>query len=366
MGTVEEWVSAPARVAGPDEGISADELRLAARNHGLPLEALRYDVTPSGLHYLLTHYDIPALDPAGWRLTVSGAVARPLALGLDDLRARPRVTHRVTLECAGNGRARLSPRPVSQPWLDEAVGTAEWTGTPLAGLLAEAGVATSAVDVAFTGADRGVERGVEQTYERGLPLAEALRDDVLLADEMNGRPLPPQHGAPVRLIVPGWYGMAHVKWLVGVTVLESEFDGFQNVTAYRLKQTADDPGEPVTRILPKALIQPPGVPDFQSRVRVLDHGVVELTGRAWSGFAPVASVEVSTDDGGTWQPAELGPQPAPYAWRSWRCEWAALPGRYELRARARDAAGHEQPVDQAWNRQGVANNHAQRVTVIVR
>ncbi|RIQ10814.1 sulfite oxidase [Jiangella rhizosphaerae] len=367
MDTVDDSVSAPARVADPGEAISVDELRLAARNHGLPLEALRYDVTPAGLHYLLTHYDIPALDPGTWRLSVSGAVARPLSLSLDDLRARPRAAHRVTLECAGNGRALLSPRPVSQPWLDEAVGTAEWTGTPLAGLLAEAGVAAGAVDVAFTGADHGFERGVEQTYRRGLPLVEALRDDVLLAYEMNGAPLPPQHGAPVRLIVPGWYGMAHVKWLVDVAVLESEFDGFQNVTAYRLKQAADEPGEPVTRILPKALIQPPGVPDFQSRVRVVDSGVVELTGRAWSGWAPVESVDVSTDDGASWRPAELGPQPGPYAWRSWRFAWTATqPGRYELRARARDAAGHEQPVDQAWNRQGMANNHAQRVTVVVR
>ena len=332
----------------------------------MPLEALRYDVTPAGLHYLLTHYDIPAVDPTAWRLTVTGAVARPLSLSLDGLRTRPRATHRVTLECAGNGRARLDPRPVSQPWLDEAVGTAEWTGTPLAGVLADAGAAADAVDVAFTGADHGIERGVEQDYRRGLALAEALRDDVLLAYEMNGRPLPPQHGAPVRLIVPGWYGMAHVKWLVGVAVLTSEFDGYQNVTSYRVKQSADEPGEAVTRILPKALLQPPGVPDFQSRVRVLDRGAVELTGRAWSGWAPVDAVDLSIDDGVSWRPAELGPQPAPYAWRSWRSTWDAAPGRYELRARAHDAAGREQPVGQAWNRQGMANNHAQRVTVVVR
>ncbi|TDC53536.1 sulfite oxidase [Jiangella ureilytica] len=366
MGTVDQWVSAPARIADPDEGISVDELRLAARNHGMPLEALRYDVTPPGLHYLLTHYDIPALDPADWRLTVSGAVTRPLSLSLADLRIRPRVTRRVTLECAGNGRARLLPRPVSQPWLDEAVGTAEWTGTPLAAVLAEAGVAATAVDVAFTGADHGIERGVEQDYRRGLTLAEAMRDDVLLVDEMNGAPLLPQHGAPVRLIVPGWYGMAQVKWLVGIEVLETEFDGYQNVTSYRVKQEPDEPGEPVTRIMPKALIQPPGVPDFQSRVRVVDHGPVVLTGRAWSGWAPVDAVEISIDDGAGWRPAELGPQPAPYAWRSWRCRWDAVPGRYELRARARDAAGNEQPVGPAWNRQGMANNHAQRVTVVVR
>nr|WP_246401021.1 sulfite oxidase [Jiangella mangrovi] len=332
----------------------------------MPLEALRYDVTPPGLHYLLTHYDIPALDPGAWRLTVSGAVARPLSLGLEDLRVRPRVTQRVTLECAGNGRARLQPRPVSQPWLDEAVGTAEWTGTPLAGVLAEAGVAATAVDVAFAGADRGFERGVEQDYRRGLSLGEAMRDDILLVDEMDGRPLPPQHGAPVRLIVPGWYGMAHVKWLVEVTVLEAEFGGYQNVTSYRLKQDADEPGEPVTRIMPKALVQPPGVPDFQSRVRVVDSGVVELTGRAWSGWAPVDTVEISVDDGVSWRPAELEPPADPYAWRLWRYVWDAAPGRYELRARARDTSGNEQPVGQAWNRQGMANNHAQRVTVVVR
>ncbi|WP_026874524.1 sulfite oxidase [Jiangella gansuensis] len=368
-----ESVSAPARVAELGEGITVDELRLAARNHGMPLEALHYDVTPVGLHYLLTHYDIPVIDPAAWRLAVDGAVPRPLSLSLDDLRAREPVTHRVTLECAGNGRARLEPRPVSQPWLDEAVGTASWTGARLADVLGEAGLRDgarlldAAVDVAFTGADRGVERGEEQVYRRGLPVAEALRDDVLLAYEMNGQPLPPQHGAPVRLVVPGWYGMAHVKWLVGVTVLDAPFDGFQNVTAYRVKREPDEPGEPVTRILPRALIRPPGIPDFQSRVRIVDRGRVVLTGRAWSGWAPVLGVDVSADGGGSWAAAELGPQPDTYAWRPWRFTWEAPePGRYALRARARDGAGHVQPVEAAWNRQGMANNHAQLVDVVVR
>src|SRR6266550_4187143 len=145
--------STRSRIAAPDEGIGLDELALAARNHGMPLEALRYDVTPAGLHYLLVHYDIPAVDPATWRLRVDGAVRRPLHLDLDALRARPRRTVRVTLECAGNGRALLAPRPVSQPWLTGAVGTAEWTGTPLAPLLVDAGLDERAVDVVFTGTD---------------------------------------------------------------------------------------------------------------------------------------------------------------------------------------------------------------------
>jgi DMSO/TMAO reductase YedYZ molybdopterin-dependent catalytic subunit len=355
-----------ARLAEPGEGIGLDELALATRNHGLPLEALRDDVTPPGLHYVLTHYDIPAVDPVSWTLEVGGAVERPLRLDLTAVRARPAHTARVTLECAGNGRARLEPRPVSQPWLLEAVGTADWTGTSLAGLLAEAGLSPGAVDVVFTGADHGVERGVEQDYARSLPVAEALRPDVLLAWDMNGGPLPPQHGAPLRLVVPGWYGMAHVKWLTRIEVLERPFDGFQNAVAYRLKTEPGDPGAPVDRIRPRALLAPPGWPDFMTRERFLRPGPVVLQGRAWSGRAPVTDVEVSTDGGLTWTPADLAPpDPAhPYAWRSWTVPWTATPGRYELVVRAGDAGGR-QPLEQEWNRQGMANNLVQRVPVTV-
>jgi len=356
-----------ARIADQGEGIGLDELALATRNHGMPLEALRYDVTPPGLHYVLTHYDIPAVDPGSWRLSISGAVERSITLGLDELMRRPEVTSRVLLECAGNGRAHYEPRPVSQPWLLEAVGTAEWTGTPLAPLLEEAGLSPDAVDVVFTGADHGVERGVEQDYARGLPVAEALRSDALLVWGMNGAPLPPQHGAPLRLIIPGWYGMAHVKWLHRIEVLERPFDGFQNATAYRLKVDAHEDGEPVTRIRPRALVAPPGWPDFMTRERFVRPGPVTLSGRAWSGRAPVRRVEVSTDGGATWADAVLAPADPehPYAWRAWSYEWTASPGRAELLARATDEAGDTQPVEQVWNRQGMANNLVQRVSVTV-
>jgi sulfane dehydrogenase subunit SoxC len=277
------------------------------------------------------------------------------------------VTQRVTLECAGNGRARLEPRPVSQPWLVEAVGTAEWTGTPLAPLLREAGIGDDAVDVAFTGADHGIERGVEQDYARGLPLAEALREDVVLAWAMNGAPLPPQHGFPVRLVVPGWYGMAHVKWLTSVEVLGRGFDGYQNAVAYRLAgEDPDDAGEPVTRIRPRALLVPPGFPDFLSRVRVVRPGRCLLEGRAWSGRSPVSLVEVSTDGGSTWAEADIDPPDPrhPYAWRRFTHSWDAEPGSYELCSRAFDGEGG-QPLEQPWNRQGMANNLVQRVGVVV-
>src|SRR4029450_3089601 len=174
-------------------GITMAELAMATRNHGMPLEALGYDGTPVGLPYLLVPFDIPEADERTWALELGGAVARPLTLTMDELRRRPQVTAPVTLECAGNGRARPGPRPISQPWLDEAVGTAEWTGTPLAPLLEEAGVGPDAVEVVFAGADGGAQGGGEHGYERSLTIEEAIRPEVLLAWGPNGQPLPPQH-----------------------------------------------------------------------------------------------------------------------------------------------------------------------------
>ncbi len=345
--------------------ITLEELQLATRNHGLPLEALRYPVTPVGLHYLLTHFDVPVV-PDGWRLRVGGQVKRELTLSLHDLRAQPPTTSVVTMECAGNGRAHLDPRPVSQPWRSEAVGTGEWTGVPLRSLLVEAGVSQRAEEVLFSGSDRGVDGGVEQAYERSLPLDEAFREDVLLAYDLNGAPLPPQHGAPLRLVVPGWYGMTNVKWLERITVLERPFDGYQQTRAYRLRRDEDDEGIPLTRIRPRALMAPPGIPDFLSRHRIVDAGPCPLEGRAWSGLAPVAAVEVSVDGGAVWTAAEVEPQLGPWAWAGWRFVWEAAPGDYELLCRARDEAGNEQPLVPEWNVGGYANNAVQRVPVTVR
>jgi sulfane dehydrogenase subunit SoxC len=363
-GKVTDSQPAGTLMTGPD--ITQNELQLAVRNHSMPLEALRYEITPVGLHYLLIHFDIPAVDPTDWALTVGGRVRQPLKLSLEQLKARPSTTLAVTLECAGNGRARLSPRPLSQPWLVEAVGTAEWTGTSLGALLGEAGPLDHGGDVVFTGIDRGIQGDVEQQYERSLPLAECRRDEILLAYAINGQPLPPQHGFPLRLIVPGWYGMAHVKWLRAITVLGSSFDGFQQATAYHFRRTEDDPGVPVTRMLPRALMVPPGIPDFMSRVRFLAPSRQGLSGRAWSGCAPITKVEVSVDGGRSWAEADLGEAPSPYAWCPWSHAWEATkPGEYELCVRATDGAGNVQPSDGNWNREGVQNNAVQRVRVVV-
>ena len=346
--------------------VSLDELQLAVRNHSLPLEALRYPITPIGLHYLLTHFDIPRVDPSEWRLVVGGHVRTPLTLSFDDLKRRPAVTWAVTLECAGNGRANLSPRPLSQPWLFEAVGTAEWTGTRLRPLLEAAGPLEGAREVVFTGLDRGVQGGIEQQYERSLSMPDAFREEVFLAYAINGQPLPPQHGFPLRLVVPGWYGMTHVKWLRSITVVTEPFRGYQQEPAYHVTSTWDELGEPVTRMLPRSLMVPPGIPDFLPRTRRLALGPCILEGRAWSGRGRIVRVDVSTDGGDSWADAELGEDGGEFAWQSWRHRWDAdRAGEFELCCRATDAAGNVQPLSPPWNAHGVCNNQVQRVKVIV-
>ncbi len=343
-----------------------EELQLAFRNTALPLEALRYDVTPIGLHYTLSHYDIPALDPTTWQLTIAGRVGTPLALSLAELQRRPTQTLRVTFECAGDGRALLTPRPISQPWINGAVGTAEWTGTPLRPLLEEAGLSPDATELVFTAHDRGIEGGYEQTYAWGLSREEALRDDLLLTWAMNGAPLEPQHGAPVRLVVPGWYGMAHVKWLQGVVAVDQPFDGYHQNVAYRYSQTRTEPGEPVTLMQVRSLLLPPGLPDFLTRTRVVRRGVVELQGRAWSGRAAITRVEVSADGGDSWFAAIVDPAPGLHCWSSWHARWQAdAPGDHLLVCRATDANGAVQPIEQFWTARGMGNNMAQRVAVRV-
>jgi DMSO/TMAO reductase YedYZ molybdopterin-dependent catalytic subunit len=269
------------------------------------------------------------------------------------------------MECAGNGRARLEPRPVSQPWLLEAVGTARWRGTRLAPLLEEAGIPDGTVEALFTGLDRGIEGGDEQAFQRALQLDEAMRGEVLLAYEMNGAPLPPQHGFPLRLVVPGWYGMTNVKWLSRIDFLDEPFSGYQQSWSYRVRQSEDEVGEPLQRMHPRSLLVPPGIPEFLTRERTVPAGEVLVEGRAWSGLAPIASVEISDDGGSTWAAAELEPAGEPWAWRGWSYRWDAQPGEHVLCSRARDEGGNEQPVEPPWNLGGYANNAVQMVLVTV-
>ena len=341
-----------------------EELQLAARNRGMPLEGLAYELTPTGIHYLLVHFDIPLIDPTTWRLEIGGNVERAISLGLDEIRSFTPTTIAVTMECAGNGRTRMSPRALSQPWILEAIGTAEWTGVPLRDVLSRAAIKPDTVELVFTGADHGVQGDIEQDYARSLTIDDALRPEVLLAYEMNGRQLEPQHGAPLRLLVPGWYGMTSVKWLTRVDAVTEAFQGWQQAVAYRDTQTEDDPGVPVQRIKVRALMIPPGFPDFPARHRLLDAGMVTLRGRAWSGRGEIARVEVGID--GRWHDARLDDPLGPFAWRGWSYEWKAKAGTYELSCRATDATGDVQPIEARWNTQGLANNLVQTLSVTVR
>jgi DMSO/TMAO reductase YedYZ molybdopterin-dependent catalytic subunit len=337
---------------------TAEEVALAARNRGMPLEALRYERTPDGLHYLLIHFDIPAADAATWQLDVCGQV-----LGLEEIQAMPATTLRVTMECAGNGRGQLAPRYPSVPWLEEGVSTADWTGVPLAQLLRTVAQG-DAKEIVFHGIDRGIDAGVEHHFARSLPLAEAMREDVLVAYAMNGAPLPPQHGAPLRLIVPRWYGMASVKWLAKIEALDRAFDGLQQARSYHFRRVAGERGQPCTLMRVNSLMAPPGIPDFYTRRRIVEAGRVEIVGRAWSGAAPIARVQFAVN--GNWQDAQLEAHGDALRWRKWTAAWPAPVGEHELSCRASDAAGNTQPLEAPWDLSGFGNNAVQRVAVTVR
>ena len=342
-----------------------EEVRLANRNSGILLEALRHDVTPTGLHYLLNHFDVPYVPTAAdWTLSVTGRVRNQLKLSMADIQALPEKTQRVTLECAGNGRANIGLRRQSMPWMYEAVGTSEWTGTPLRHVLERAGLEADAMDVAFFGIDRGYDK-VFHEYGRSLAPQLALNDDVMLVWAMNGQPLLPQHGFPLRMIVPGWYGMASVKWLDRIEVLDSPFEGQQQVGSYIYRENKDDPGVPVTHIRVKSLMVPPGIPDWYTRHRLVAPGPVAVFGRAWSGNGvPVTRVEFGVD--GTWQDAELAPIDGKYAWRGWQATWNASEGEHEIACRATDENGETQPLEERWDRSGFGNNMVHRIRVTVR
>jgi DMSO/TMAO reductase YedYZ molybdopterin-dependent catalytic subunit len=349
-----------------DGEFHGNEARLANRNSGIPLEMLRHDVTPVGAHYLLSHFDVPYVASDDWQVEIGGAVGDAQPISLAEIKRLPQRTVRVTLECAGNGRALVKPRYPSMPWHHEAVSTAEWTGTSLRHVLEGARLAKEATHVAFIGADRGFDNGVEHNFGRALARDHALSDDVLLVYAMNGAALLPQHGFPLRLIVPGWYGMASVKWLTRIEALTEPFDGYQQTPGYHYRERSGEPGVPVREMRAKSLMVPPGIPDWYTRQRMVEAGRVEIFGRAWSGDGvPIAKVELACD--GVWTIAALDPPSAsPYAWRGWRCTWQAEAGPHELMCRATDAGGATQPLKSIWDNGGFGNNAVQRMKVWVR
>jgi len=319
-------------------------------NAEAPPEALAGDVTPNRLHFVRSNFTLPFHDG---ELEIGGAVDMPMTLTLDDLRSMPSAERVVTMECAGNGRLGQTPLPAGEPWGGYAVSTASWKGAFLHEVLKQARPVTYPIDVTFQGADHGpYHQFKDLTFIRSLPFAHAADPsaEILIAYEMNGEPLPPDHGAPFRLIVPHWYGVASVKWLKRIELLPEQYAGeFQN--GHYMYQWADRPHDPVTTMRVRARITDPA-PGATIRA-----GTYTVRGKAWSGTGPVTHVHISLTGEGDWHPAHLEPRKGPYQWQDWSFDWeAAEPGRHTLRARATDAHGNVQPHVPPWNRLGYGNN----------
>jgi DMSO/TMAO reductase YedYZ molybdopterin-dependent catalytic subunit len=320
-------------------------------------------VMPNARFYVRNHFQIPTLDPAAFRLSVGGLVDRPMSLGVADLRQMPSRTLVVTLECAGNGRTGFNPPVDGEKWDLGAVSTAEWTGVPLVEVLDRAGVRADAREVVFRGADGGTVDGHTEPirFERSLRLDQTREAEVLLVYAMNGEPLPVQHGYPVRVIVPGWYAVASVKWLTEIEVIDRPFVGHYQTDKYQLEHEQEGRivREPVTLQRVRALITEP------VRDQEVACGDLVVRGVAWSGAAPIERVEVSVN-GGSWHEARVVSERKRYSWQWWEIvSRVTEPGLINLRARATDLAGRTQPECAEWNRLGYGNNAIQQVPIRV-
>jgi DMSO/TMAO reductase YedYZ molybdopterin-dependent catalytic subunit len=319
-------------------------------------------VMPNARFYVRNHFQIPVLDAPAFRLDVAGLVERPLSLGLRDLQNMRSHTLVVTLECAGNGRTLFDPPIAGEKWNLGAVSTAEWTGVPLAEILDRAGVQSGARDVVFRGADGGVVDGGEPIrFERSLALDQARDPDVLVAYAMNGEPLPIQHGQPLRLVVPGWYAMASVKWLTDIEVIEGPFTAHYQTDKYwyEWNRGGGIVREPVTLQRVRSLITEPA-PNQE-----VPHGDRTIRGVAWSGAALIARVEVNVG-GSRWLEARLVGERRRHSWQWWELTTRVEPApAMTIRARATDLAGRTQPERPEWNRLGYGNNGIHEVTVRV-
>jgi DMSO/TMAO reductase YedYZ molybdopterin-dependent catalytic subunit len=298
----------------------------------LKWEELESWLTPNDKFFSVAHYNRPVIDVSSWALEIGGLVERPLRLTLSRLMARPRQDIVFTLECSGNH---------GFPWFLGGIGTAKWAGTPLAPILAEAGVRENGIEVVFFGADAGEETVREvkmpQQFARSLSLADAMNPNNLLCYEMNGAPLPPANGFPLRLIVPGWYGIANVKWLTRIEVRDARYMGRFMARDYVTIREEQRDGETIwteSSVGRSLLKSAPG------KVTVKD-GKYRIIGAAWG--APIRRVEVQID-GGPWQAATIDrSEEADFAWRLWLLDWDASPGEHAITSRAIDTGGQIQP-----------------------
>src|SRR4051794_32547991 len=317
------------------------------KNLEAPFDQLNSYLTPAELFYIRSHFPTPNLDRASYQLRIDGAVKYPFALTYEELRSMRSETRVATLECAGNSRVFLVPQVQGAQWELGAVSNAEWTGVPLRALLDRAGVQEDACEIVLEGADSGTpkEEPVPPdpiSYAWSLSRAKAMLPEVLIAYQMNGRDLSPDHGFPVRAIVPGHYGMASVKWLTRIQAVREPFHGYWQTSDYAYWASMD--GKPVRRALGEMKLK-----SEIARPRVYEtlapNRIYTVFGAAWSGETEVTGVAVSTDGGQTWAEAEFLDPVRRHAWRRWTFDWLTPkgPGRYTLLARAKGADGSAQP-----------------------
>ncbi len=329
-------------------------------NSETPLEQVPSWVTPNRLFFVRNHFEPPVVtDARAWELTLEGLVARPMRWTLAQLEAMPQHGVFATVECAGNGRSFLKEKAEGVQWGAGAIGHAEWTGVRLRDLLEPAGIKASATEIIFEGADRGEEGGKTMNFSRSLPLAKALHPDTLIALRMNGEALEPNHGAPLRLFVPGWYGVASVKWLRTMRVTDQPYQGYFQTTKYSIirggRRQPLGPGSVKSEVLSPAAGAQVGA------------GTVRIAGVAWAGEAGVSRVDVSTDGGRTWHAAHLTGIDQPYSWRQWEALWTVTaPGDYEIVTRAHSSRGETQPFEYDRDNLGYLINVVRPVRVRVK
>ncbi len=338
-------------------------------NLEMPFERLDNFITPIESFYVRTHFPIPAIDRDAWWLNVEGEVEKPFAINYEELLELESRTIPATLECAGNNRNFLEPKVKGVQWDLGAVGTADWTGIPLSILLDRAEVKPGAREVILEGADGGVLEDPKRPsgkvqFARSIPLAKA-RTDVLLAYQMNGNDLPPQHGFPLRAIVPGWYAMASIKWLQRVIVTDRPFTGYYQTMDYAYWARRGDIAElvPLTEMQVKAEIAKPAQGEI-----VPAHSNVRVHGAAWTSDGEITKVELSTDGGSTWSETNPIDKPTRNAWRRWEYSWHTplKAGQATLIARATDSHGCSQPAERDPDRGTYMINHLLPISVEVR
>ncbi|MBX3070348.1 MAG: sulfite oxidase [Thermomicrobiales bacterium] len=321
-------------------------------NLGMDLGLIDSLIVPNDLFFVRSNGAIPNIDRDSWSLTIDGAVSNPLTIDFATLAGMPSRTLTAFLECTGNGRTRFAPEAEGTPWLNDAAGNAVWKGVSLASLLCQVCLLDEAVDVVSQGADLPDMR-------RGLPLQDALDPDVLLVYEMNGEPLPAAHGGPVRLLVPGWAGIASTKWLTRLEVWDRPFTGEYQGNLYVVYDENGDPVAPITRMPVKSVIRSPREGDLVAP------GTMRVDGFAWSGYAAIDRVEVTSDGGATWQPASITDSAGPHSWCRWEASVSLPAGTQQLSVRATDQRGIRQPWEARWNQKGYQMNAIHTITLRV-